>query len=103
MPDPNACPVCTMNDVLEAPEHYECATCGHEWPRAREVRDANGSLLADGDSVTLVKAVKVKGSSTKLKVGTKVKNIRLVDGDHPLDCKVEGMSIMLKAELVKKA
>ena len=103
MTDPMTCPVCTMSEILEAPDHWECATCGHEWPRAREVRDAVGNLLADGDSVTLVKEVKVKGSSTKLKVGTKVKSIRLVDGDHELDCKVEGMPIMLKASLVKKA
>ncbi len=98
-----ACPVCTMTEVLDAPDHFECATCGHEWPRARQVRDANGNVLTDGDSVTLVKALKLKGSTTTLKVGTKVKNIRLVDGDHELDCKIDGMSIMLKAEFVKKA
>lgn len=99
----DACPVCTMRDILEAPDHYECATCGHEWPRPREVRDANGNVLQDGDSVTLVKALKLKGSSTTLKVGTKVKNIRLVEGDHEIDCKVEGTSIMLKAAFVKRA
>ena len=103
MTDATACPICTMRDVLEAPDHYECATCGHEWARAREVRDANGNLLHDGDSVTLIKALKLKGSSTTLKVGTKVKNIRLVEGDHEIDCKVDGMSIMLKANFVKKA
>ncbi len=92
-----------MTDLLEAADHWECGTCGHEFPRAREVRDANGNLLADGDSVTLIKALKLKGSSTSLKVGTKVKNIRLVDGDHPIDCKVDGMGVMLKAEFVKKA
>ena len=92
-----------MNDVLLAEDHYECATCGHEWPRARVVADANGNPLADGDSVTLIKALKLKGSSTTIKVGTKVKNIRIVDGDHELDCKVDGMSVMLKAEFVKKA
>ena len=92
-----------MNDVLLAEDHHECATCGHEWPRARVVTDANGNPLVDGDSVTLVKALKLKGSSTTIKVGTKVKNVRIVDGDHELDCKVDGMSIMLKAEFVKKA
>ncbi|MCA9606623.1 MAG: alkylphosphonate utilization protein [Myxococcales bacterium] len=103
MTEPNACPVCTMTDLLEAPDHFECATCGHEWPRAREVKDANGNLLADGDTVTLIKALKLKGGSGSLKVGTKVKNIRIVDGDHELDCKIDGVGIMLKAEFVKKA
>ena len=103
MPESNACPVCSMSDLLESPDHFECATCGHEWPRARVVRDANGNELADGDSVTLIKALKLKGSSGSLKAGTKVKSIRIVDGDHELDCKIDGVGIMLKAEFVKKA
>ncbi len=98
-----ACPVCTMTDLLEAPDSYECATCGHEWPRAREVRDANGTVLRDGDTVTLVKTLRLKGGAGSLKVGTRVKNIRIVDGDHELDCKIDGVGIMLKAEFVKKA
>ena len=69
----------------------------------REVRDANGNLLADGDTVTVIKDLKIKGSSSVVKVGTKVKNIRLVDGDHDIDCKIDGIGAMgLKSEFVKK-
>jgi protein PhnA len=68
------------------------------------VRDANGNVLQDGDSVTVIKDLKVKGSSSVVKVGTKVKNIRLVDGDHDIDCKIDGFGAMqLKSEFVKKA
>ena len=91
----------------------ECSTCGHEWPRAdaeaepaevaRVVKDAVGNVLADGDSVTLVKDLKIKGSSAVVKVGTKVKNIRLVEGDHDIDCKIDGFGAMqLKSAFVKK-
>ena len=91
---------------------YVCPECAHEW-RAGEslqnddealiVKDANGNLLADGDSVTVVKDLKVKGSSSMLKIGTKVKNIRLVEGDHNIDCKIDGFGPMkLKSEFVKK-
>lgn len=106
------CPICTMNDVLESAESFECVTCGHEWPRSMAggeeagtpiVKDSNGNILSDGDSVTVIKDLKVKGSSTTLKAGTKIKRIRLVDGDHEVDCKVDGMGVMLKAEFLKKA
>ena len=109
-----ACPVCSLEDVLSHTDHFECATCGHEWPRdepsdvapaevARVVKDANGNVLVDGDSVTLIKDLKLKGSSEVLKQGTKVKNIRLVDGDHEIDCKIDGSAMGLKACFVKKA
>jgi len=90
-----------------------CPECGHEWSRdavaeqgADEgvVKDAYGNVLADGDSVTVIKDLKVKGSSQVVKVGTKVKNIRLVEGDHNIDCKIDGIGPMkLKSEFVKKA
>lgn len=89
-----------------------CPECAHEWSitvaaedaTAAQVRDANGNPLADGDAVVVVKDLKVKGSSTVVKVGTKVKNIRLVDGDHDIDCKVDGIGAMqLKSQFVKKA
>ncbi len=95
-----------MTDILDGGEFYECSVCGHEWPKEegeRVVKDANGNVLTDGDSVTLIKDLKLKGSSSTLKVGTKVKGIRIVSGDHELDCKVDGMKIMLKACFVKKA
>ena len=101
-----------MTDILEAPDHRECATCGHEWPREaasgdedarRVVMDSNGNILSDGDSVTVIKDLKVKGSSTTLKAGTRIKKIRLVDGDHEIDCGVDGMGVMLKARFLKKA
>ena len=88
-----------------------CPECGHEWvPGATTVeavpqfRDANGNPLQDGDTVTVIKDLKIKGSSSVVKVGTRVKNIRLVDGDHDIDCKVDGLGAMkLKSEFVKKA
>lgn len=100
-----------MEDVLIHDARYECSTCGHEWPReeqaevevARVVKDAVGNVLADGDTVTLIKDLKLRGSSEVLKQGTKVKNIRLVDGDHEIDCKVDGTPMALKAMFVKKA
>ncbi|MFO0682268.1 MAG: zinc ribbon domain-containing protein YjdM [Sandaracinus sp.] len=108
-----ACPICTLNDVAEAKDHYECLTCGHEWPKATEaaseddgprvVKDAHGTVLANGDDVVLIKDLKLRGSSTTLKGGTKIKKIRLVDGDHEVDCKVDGMSVMLKAMYLRKA
>ena len=109
-----ACPACTLEDVLSHADHWECATCGHEWPRddvaeaepaevARVVKDAVGNVLADGDSVTLIKDLKLRGSSEVLKQGTKVKNIRLVDGDHEIDCRIDGSAMALKACFVKKA
>ncbi len=108
-----ACPICTMTDVLVATDgHTECMTCGHEWstdapaddgePGLGEIRDANGTVLHDGDSVAPIKDLKLKGSSDTLKVGTKVTNIRLVAGDHEVDCKVAGRGILLKAKFVRK-
>ncbi len=100
-----------MNDVLDHSDHYECMTCGHEWtkesaadaPEAdRVVKDAYGNVLADGDIVAMIKDLKLKGSSEVLKVGTKSKPIRLVDGDHEISCKMDGMAIALKACFVKK-
>ena len=91
--------------------NYVCAQCGHEWSMATTaeeeaeliVKDANGNLLADGDTVTLIKDLKVKGSSTTLKVGTKIKGICLVSGDHEVDCKTEAGYMLLKACFLKKA
>ncbi len=101
--------MCEMTEVLEHPERWECLTCGHEWehepapPVARVVKDAYGTVLADGDSVTLIKDLKLKGSSQVIKGGTKAKGIRLVDGDHEISCKIDGSAIGLKACFVKKA
>jgi len=88
-----------------------CPECAHEWDgsevdaeQGQIIKDANGNLLSDGDTVTLIKDLKVKGSSSVLKVGTKVKNIRLVDSDHDIDCKISGVGAMkLKSQFVKKA
>lgn len=88
-----------------------CPECGHEWnPKEQSsadqepvFKDANGNILEDGDTVTVIKDLKIKGSSSVVKVGTKVKNIRLVDGDHDIDCKIDGIGAMkLKSEFVKK-
>jgi protein PhnA len=101
--------MCEMTDVVEHPDQWECLTCGHEWEReaqptgARVVKDAYGTALADGDSVTLIKDLKLKGSSQVIKGGTKAKGIRLVDGDHEISCKIDGSAIGLKACFVKKA
>ena len=107
-----ACPMCEMTDVLEFPDKWECATCGHEWPREaapeapdapRVVKDAHGNVLVDGDCVALIKDLKLGGGNQVLKVGTKSKPIKLVDGDHEISCKMDGMAIGLKACFVKKA
>jgi protein PhnA len=91
---------------------YVCPECAHEWQKnavADEdqkpvVRDAHGNVLNDGDTVTVIKDLKIRGSSAVVKVGTKVKNIRLIDGDHDIDCKIDGIGAMqLKSEFVKKA
>lgn len=107
------CPQCQSEFTYEDGSNYVCPECAHEWPQqaaaeeaetARVIRDANGNVLQDGDSVTVIKDLKVKGSSLVVKVGTKVKNIRLVDGDHDIDCKIDGIGAMgLKSEFVKKA
>ncbi|MBS0513598.1 MAG: alkylphosphonate utilization protein [Proteobacteria bacterium] len=106
------CPQCSSEYTYEDGEMFVCPECAHEWPKTaataaeevRIVRDAVGNVLQDGDSVTVIKDLKVKGSSAVVKVGTKVKNIRLVDGDHDIDCKIDGIGAMgLKSEFVKKA
>ena len=108
------CPKCNSEYTYEDRGLFVCPECAHEWTSesaAAEnnedkliVKDANGTILNDGDTVTIIKDLKVKGSSSALKVGTKVKNIRLVDGDHNIDCKIEGFGAMsLKSEFVKKA
>ncbi|MBI1423284.1 MAG: alkylphosphonate utilization protein [Gammaproteobacteria bacterium] len=106
------CPQCGSEYTYEDGEMYVCPECAHEWPiqaaaseeETRVVRDAVGNELKDGDTVTVIKDLKVKGSSAVVKVGTKVKNIRLVDGDHDIDCKIDGIGAMgLKSEFVKKA
>ena len=107
-----ACPQCGSEYTYQDGALFVCPECAHEWsdqPAAaaediRVVRDAVGNVLQDGDSVTVIKDLKVKGSSLVVKVGTKVKNIRLVDGDHDIDCKIDGIGAMgLKSEFVKKA
>jgi len=108
-----ACPQCGSTLTYEDGVNYVCPECAHEWPKtaagqatpeARVVRDAVGNELKDGDTVTVIKDLKVKGSSSVVKVGTKVKNIRLVEGDHDIDCRIEGIGSMgLKSEFVKKA
>lgn len=105
------CPQCNSAYTYEDGAMYVCPECAYEWSTTEEasveeglvVRDANGNLLADGDTVTVIKDLKVKGSSSTLKIGTRVKNIRLVEGDHNIDCKIDGFGAMkLKSEFVKK-
>jgi len=94
-----------MEDVLTHEEKYECMICGHEWEKeeeARVVKDAYGNQLENGDIVQMVKDLKLKGTSKVLKCGMKSKPIRIVDGDHEIDCKMDGLSIALKACFVKK-
>jgi len=106
------CPHCQSEYSYEDGAQLVCPECGHEWnPNAaapseaqRVWKDAHGNVLVDGDTVTLIKDLKIKGSSSVIKVGTKVKNIRLIDGDHDIDCKVDGFgSMQLKSEFIKKA
>jgi protein PhnA len=113
MSDLPHCPQCASILTYEDGGMYICPECGHEWQAAAGtsgeadglvVKDANGNVLSDGDSVTVIKDLKVKGSSSVVKVGTKVKNIRLVEGDHNIDCKIDGIGAMkLKSEFVKKS
>ncbi|UYG01150.1 zinc ribbon domain-containing protein YjdM [Halomonas sp. GD1P12] len=106
------CPACHSAYTYDDGLQYVCPECGNEWSKTGEaevqtesvVRDANGNPLVDGDTVTVIKDLKLKGSSSVVKVGTRVKNIRLVDGDHDIDCKVDGIGPMkLKSQFVKKA
>jgi protein PhnA len=104
------CPKCHSEYTYEDGSLLICPECSHEWSldtvfeeEERVIKDANGNVLSDGDTVTVIKDLKVKGSSSTLKQGTKVKNIRLVDGDHNIDCKIDGFGAMsLKSEFVKK-
>jgi protein PhnA len=107
------CPKCHSEYSYEDGANLVCPECAHEWNKdidadagdeVKVVKDSVGNILADGDTVTVIKDLKVKGSSSSVKVGTKVKNIRLVDGDHDIDCKIDGFGAMqLKSEFVRKA
>jgi len=113
MTDLPKCPECGSEYTYEDGNMYVCPECAHEWAKDAAVgtpdnrpvvTDAHGNVLQDGDTVSVIKDLKVKGSSSVVKVGTKVKNIRLVDGDHDIDCKIDGIGAMkLKSEFVKKA
>ncbi|KPJ97009.1 MAG: alkylphosphonate utilization protein [Gammaproteobacteria bacterium SG8_15] len=113
MSDLPNCPKCNSEYTYQDGGLYVCPECSHEWGEDTEseagdsglvVTDANGNTLNDGDAVTVIKDLKVKGSSSVVKVGTKVRNIRLVEGDHNIDCKIDGIGAMkLKSEFVKKA
>ncbi|MCM2370227.1 zinc ribbon domain-containing protein YjdM [Aporhodopirellula aestuarii] len=106
------CPECDSEFTYEDGILFICPSCGHEWSRADMeaaaeegmTRDSNGNVLENGDTVVVIKDLKVKGSTTVVKVGTKVKNIRIVDGDHDIDCKIDGIGAMsLKSEFVRKS
>jgi protein PhnA len=106
------CPKCSSEFTYEDGEMLICPECGHEWDKnaaadvddVKVVVDSNGNVLKDGDMITVIKDLKIKGSSNVVKVGTKVKIIRLVEGDHDIDCRIEGIGAMqLKSEFVKKA
>lgn len=106
------CPKCNSEYTYEDGALLVCPECAHEWnPNEAEasegervIKDSNGNILQDGDTVTVIKDLKVKGSSSVIKIGTKVKNIRLIDGDHDIDCKIDGFGAMkLKSQFVKKA
>jgi protein PhnA len=116
MEDSVACPKCAQENVYPDGDLLICADCAHEWSSAAPVvtddapeaddgvvRDVNGVALASGDSVVLIKSLKLKGSSITLKQGTKISNIRLADGDHEVDCKVDNMNVMLKACYLRKS
>ena len=106
------CPKCNSEYTYEDGNMFVCPECAHEWSQQVDsenneeqqiVKDSNGNILTDGDAVTVIKDLKVKGSSSTLKQGTKVKSIRIVEGDHNIDCKIDGLGAMkLKSEFVKK-
>ncbi|STX41701.1 alkylphosphonate uptake protein PhnA [Legionella donaldsonii] len=112
MNNPPRCPECNSEYTYEDGQLFICPECTHEWPKdiserntdkETVIKDANGNILNDGDTVTVIKDLKVKGSSLVVKVGTKVKNIRLIEGDHDIDCKIDGIGPMqLKSQFVKK-
>lgn len=106
------CPACSSEYTYEDGVMYVCPECAHEWSKDGDdstadenlIKDAHGNPLQDGDTVTVIKDLKIKGSSSVVKVGTKVKNIRLVGGDHDIDCRIDGIGAMkLKSEFVKKS
>jgi protein PhnA len=113
MSDLPKCPECGSEYTYADALLYVCPECAHEWAQdgssevgdvEKLVTDANGNPLQDGDTVSVIKDLKVKGSSSVVKVGTRVKNIRLVEGDHDIDCKIDGIGAMkLKSQFVKKA
>ena len=113
MSDLPNCPKCDSIYTYEDGNMYICPECAHEWSQEAVeevaedtviIKDSVGNVLADGDTITVIKDLKVKGSSSVVKVGTRVKNIRLVDEDHDIDCKIDGFGAMkLKSEFVKKA
>ncbi len=112
MTSPLPCPQCTLENTYVDGANHVCADCGFEWPLAGPaasddgdavIKDANGNVLSDGDAVVLIKDLKVKGSSITLKQGTKIKSIRLVGGDHEVDCKTDAGAFMLKACYLRKA
>ncbi len=112
MPQLPPCPKCNSAFAYEVGDLLSCPECGHEWRAGEAVaeegakvwKDAFGNVLQDGDTVTLIKDLKIRNASSSIKVGTKVKNIRLIEGDHDIDCKIEGFGAMqLKSEFVKKA
>ncbi|TBX15976.1 zinc ribbon domain-containing protein YjdM [Nioella sediminis] len=101
------CPACSSAYTYQVDALLNCPECGHEWAAGEAeqeiIRDSVGNPLADGDTVTVIKDLKLKGTSTVVKVGTKVRNIRLVDGDHDIDCKIPGVGqIGLKSQFVKR-
>lgn len=112
MSDYPPCPACQSEFTYADGDLLICPECSHEWREGdtlaqadtKIVKDSNGNTLNDGDTITVIKDLKVKGTSLVVKVGTKVKNIRLVEGDHDIDCKIDGIGPMkLKSEFVKKA
>lgn len=113
MSDLPKCPECGSEYTYEDRSLYVCPECAHEWSEEaavesageeRIIKDANGNVLADGDTITVIKDLKVKGSSLVVKMGTRVKNIRLVEGDHDIDCRIDGVGAMkLKSQFVRKA